>query len=552
MQNTLPTPRFVLGVLVVLVGLLVAIAAPVFVGSKPVYLDENLAPNTTLNDVWDAQRAFTRTSMAHQQAAPGAIVDVQAVTYRPVTMATLALTQGLTNRFAAHHVVSYALHVLTALLVALAVRRSGRPDWLAFAAAALVMAHPAMVEAWVWVSGRADLLGGLCLALLALTVPAKLGEKPWVRLVLGSAIVFVGALSKEAFMVIAPAVFLRGAFEKGVSGRVRLGMLVAVALPIAAAWSIRTSIVRDTTAIPIDLADVRAWLMRAPRLVSEASATLVLPWHRPMRTLALELLTSIGVTAGIGAAALGLSVASATVDRRWGLLLVLLASAVSVIPAAHVADTFWLGFDRFLYMPLVAIVIVFAESWESAPAPSVQVHTVALLLAGLLAAVSNLQATDYQSTKTLTAAISTARPNDPSGSILRASRQIQETYFEEGAHTLEIAPSTNVPAFEGRRATLYVQARRANIAVTIIDALIEDRPRDAYAAKDAIAIALMRSRWADLPGYARVAVQRRGARALSCIGLGGYSSRMKNAPVGDRRYYERARRILRCDQSMNH
>ena len=125
----LSTPRFAVGLALVLTVLAVIVSFSV-VGAKPVYLDDLLTDNSTLDRVDDVAAAFRRTSLDHQAGAGAGAVDIQAVSYRPITMATLAATQVAAGSLKAHHIVSLILHVLTALLVALAVRRSGRPDWL--------------------------------------------------------------------------------------------------------------------------------------------------------------------------------------------------------------------------------------------------------------------------------------------------------------------------------------------------------------------------------------------------------------------------------------
>jgi hypothetical protein len=388
------------------------VAAPLFVGGGWVYDDLQMVGNAAMDDAGDVLAVFARTSADYLGGAHEGGSETR--TWRPITMLTLVATHVVAPSPAAHHLVGWSLHVAAVALLLGADRR--RATWLSLAVGTFAL-HPALAEAWLYVNGRSDLVAGLCLVGLwrACRMPGRGG------LALVLLLSVAGALAKETFLCAAPFVLLarsrvRGRRSRTLLGLGALGLLTAIALAV---------FVRDEVGAggsAARLFDPRM-LARWPALVGLGAETLALPLPRPMRSLSHELgpaapLHLLALVVPIGAIAL---LARA---RKVRPILHVLGAIAALLPTVLVSDVFWLGFDRYLYMPAVLLVTACASELR-ALALSRRAALATLALVALLGLSTTLSGLAYRDQPSFQAALLEARPDDPAGHLMLAQARGQ-------------------------------------------------------------------------------------------------------------------------------
>jgi tetratricopeptide (TPR) repeat protein len=98
--------------------------------------------------------------------------------FHPLTSAVHMLAaQAFGLHAGAHHALSLLLHVMSAVLLALALNRLTRSWWKSLFVAALFAVHPLRVESVAWVSELKDVLSGFCFMLVLWTY-ARWAERP--------------------------------------------------------------------------------------------------------------------------------------------------------------------------------------------------------------------------------------------------------------------------------------------------------------------------------------------------------------------------------------
>ena len=107
----------------------------------------------------------------------------------------------------AHHLMSAALHALSAVLLFVALRRMTGHRWASALVAALFAVHPLRVESVAWASERKDVLSGLCFMLTLLSYAAYAARPGIARYALVVSAVAAGLLAKP-MMVTVPFVLL--------------------------------------------------------------------------------------------------------------------------------------------------------------------------------------------------------------------------------------------------------------------------------------------------------------------------------------------------------
>jgi protein O-mannosyl-transferase len=163
--------------------------------------------------------------------------------YLPVWFASYWIDHALFGRDpGGFHLVNLILHALSALLLGLVLRMNRVDPWLACAAAALFVVHPAATESVAWATERKGLLA-IALALGALLLGTSFCERGGPGRLVGAGLLFVLALFAKATVFVLPLLFivLRGlaAAEpaKGESGaeggsrrRIATGLFALLAL----------------------------------------------------------------------------------------------------------------------------------------------------------------------------------------------------------------------------------------------------------------------------------------------------------------------------------
>lgn len=340
-------------------------ASPGLMGSW-VYDDWWMQASPLYRHGGDIPATLTRTSTDYLRRAdqtPEERARERGGAYRPMTMLTLVTTHVVAPNPVAHHVVGYALHLLGAgmLFSALRGRRTADAahEVAAFGVASLYLLHPIGVEAYVWINGRSDVVAGVFLAALAwmLAASAASSDRALPRTpVAAAALVFLGGASKEtflpaaAFLILANMVGRPRAFVRSVVGGALAGaaILFVIRASVDAAsgggFANGRSVLGD--------ADLLRFLPRYACAALDSMLTLRGSTMDSLADLAMRpLSTSEWVVSGFAAFAVAGLVAARDVR---GLLLVVGAFAC-LAPTAVVSRAIWLGFDRYLYMPLLML-----------------------------------------------------------------------------------------------------------------------------------------------------------------------------------------------------
>jgi hypothetical protein len=406
-----------------------------------VYDDHAAATHPLAQHVSDAWLTFTRTSRDYM---PDVLNSAGGVWYRPLPGAVSIAVKTLISRTPfTQHALSLAVYLGSMALLCYAYAGA----WLRPVALSrvllpcLLMLHPANCEIYMWLGGLNDVSAGAALLGVFLLLRRRLYGAPSQARPLqdGTSLTLVllcGMLSKEPFYVAALCLIAahlvcdRGARADEPSFMERARRL----LPALAAYAVSTALSLTFRALatgPVAargasdmLLDFRI-LARIPRVLALGVETLLIPLPRPVRQLSWELAQpwSLASIAGL-AVALGLSAWALRVGYHRTLAL-LIAAAGSIAPAVIVADFFWLGFDRYVFIP--ALLVLMALSPAGVREPQAGATSGVLprwLLAGSVALSAWLVYCDhtiagvFHNDDAFAAGMITARPDDPTGYLI--------------------------------------------------------------------------------------------------------------------------------------
>ena len=284
--------------------------------------------------------------------------------YRPVTMFTLIGTHLLAPAPWLHHAVSWLLHAATSLLLFAVLRsqafaascaRNAINDVVAAALAALFFVHPVHVESYVWINGRSDLVAGLWLVLLALVLNqmSETQRRSSARLIVLGLVAFLGASSKLPFAIAAVAVWFAWATQRRAAQSRIAGTAITVGIVV--------HLVLRTIFAPFGgqlgasenvFLDPAIWLS-VPRLLGKGTQALVTFPAEAMQSLSWVLFGpwSTGDWFGL---AMALLIFSFLIYRRdWPGVAYWVGALLTLTPVVVVSGAFWMGFDRYLYMPSI-------------------------------------------------------------------------------------------------------------------------------------------------------------------------------------------------------
>jgi hypothetical protein len=257
-----------------------------------------------------------------------------------------------------------------------------------------------------------------------------------------AALLAFGALCKETFLVAAGFLVLAdlvaspaGAPAERRSPRARWSHGAPVLLGFAFAFALMrvlrahaaasAAAARGAGSIVLD----PGFWVRLPHVLALGLETLLVPAPRPMRALSWEFEQP---WTAAQAAALALAIALALWmlrAKRWDTLLLLAGAGASLAPTAIVAGYFWLGFDRYLYLPLILLLAALAphapalqariEARAAAARPALAVA--AASLTAWFAYATWTTATFFAGNAAFAGALISARPADPSGYLIGAA-----------------------------------------------------------------------------------------------------------------------------------
>jgi len=467
-------------------------SAPGLVGTW-VYDDLRMLDNERYDDLGDVGAVFAQHSGDYIEGGPPG--QSEGETYRPVTMITLVAVHAATGSPLAHHVLGWALHLATALLLWLALGRAcGGRDGVRRWLTALFALHPVGVEAYVWINGRSDLVAGAILA-LGVALLARFDDRRasmpprdaalWVGG--AAAVVLAGAASKETFL---PAVFAaglatwlrrreraRGARWPWLAG---LGALLGAGLYLLArAVVVDLELAAGTGTHALGDAGLWARLAQLEALGAHALITL-----RPAAMESLAWSTFRPATWGeiaAGVAALGALVALLRA-RDWGGVVYLLGAAVTLAPTVLVTRLLWLGLDRYLYLPLILVILAaaphaatLAERVDESVRRALAVAALGVLFAAVgSTALSSMQ---YRSQQAWIDNLVAQRPDDPTAHLFVARHLASEGRLAEARARIAQQPPPPWPAAVGIPQILLAgQLRDPALADRTFTTLLAEHP----------------------------------------------------------------------------
>jgi hypothetical protein len=494
-----------------LAALCVAIVAatyPAWTGSW-VYDDWFMLGNPSMDGAEDLLAAFGRSS-ADYLRADAAATHAGAVTYRPLSMLSLIVVQAFASDAAVlHHALSLALHLASVVLLFKTLRVGAGPR-VASLGALMFGLHPLGVEAYGWINGRSDALAGLAVALLAWALFTRAQRGVWVA---GPAALAAG-LSKETALLAVVGVALAsllplepGPWQLARPPRQHLAAALAclggVALAVAARATVLADFSKTTDSFWLtgDLAQALF------RLLGVAARSVLVPVPRTMLNLGHELAQPASALelALLGALAAVLTWLAWTRRARASVLLV--TAAAMVAPCALVRHAFWLGCDRYLYVPLLLGCLALAspalEARIAALRPALQGSAAAALAIALMLATLATSQSYHSQTDHMLAMIH-GRPEDPTGYLVGA-RWLWHADNEEGARTLiDRVPRRGLPPpVASQLATRLAEMGRTDEALAVVAAMEREHPRDLYVQFDVLAVQLDQGQLADAAARAR-------------------------------------------------
>lgn len=505
-----------------LLGVSIAIASvPAWTGSY-VYDDFRMRESRAMDGLEDLWLVFQRTSYDYFDQAVDEVVT--GATYRPLAHLTLIAVQVLGAGDALlHHLVSLAFHLTFVVGAYLALARRGSAA-LALLLTCVLGLHPLAVEAYGWINGRADVLSGASVAALAALSVAPARRSAAVLLVAAALCAAAAALAKETAILavltvaVASALPRRGLPSLG-EARAQLPVLAGSVLGVAGAIGLRAALVGLAQAGGVALAAQHGLAPRVARLFREALISIAVPLPRTMASLAWELsepLTTPELLLLLLAAA---GVVLLALTRHGRALLLLLGAAATLAPTVLVSSSFWCGFDRYLYMPLLLVALALVETPLGAKLSALGPRTLTIataVLALVLVVGTFFTARHYQSQAAFMASMIQLRPDDPSGYLFGAAWLAGAGQQDAAARMLESVPKRGLPRpLASALVTRLARSGRRDEAIVVLDDMAARYPDDPYALYDVVVTSIQRG---DLTRAFAAAERLRGYRGF-CDGV---------------------------------
>lgn len=354
-----------LGVFALLLVLLSLAATWVGLSGSWVGDDWHMVKNPFYTDWAELGAVFSRN------AADYLFGKEKAGPYRPVAMFTLIASHLLAPMPWLHHVVGWLLHVATSLLL-FAVLRSQGPaasvagndissttDRVAAGVAALFFLHPVNVESYVWINGRSDLLAGFWLVVLAflLSRMRRVPRPGNAHLFVLGLVTFLGASSKLPFAIAALSAWLAWSTwmpsvrTRRAGGAIAAG--IAVHLILRAVYAPFRGQLGASENV---FTDPRLW-STLPRLAGKGTDALLAFRAEAMQSLSWVLFGPWSTSEWLGLAIAMLFLTFLIHRRDLRGLAYCGGALLTLAPVVVVSGTFWLGFDRYLYMPAILLLL---------------------------------------------------------------------------------------------------------------------------------------------------------------------------------------------------
>lgn len=334
-------------------------------------------PAISFDFVWDDRPMMLQSDVIHDVSNLGAVFAHRTAyavnsaqhlhnhsglqTYRPLTIATFMLDSLMFGRAPwGFHLTSILLHMLVVLVVQVLARQlaPAAPAWVPVLAGAWFAVCPFLVEAYIWINGRSDVLATLFGALVVCVhLRARDASSPTHRVRLELLVAALGLaclLSKETGIAwLATLPLLPG--TRRPTWRTIVGGMIAPTAAVSTYAALRVSALEGLHVS----ADAQLWraIVIAPYVIVEALSEMLAPRYTTVRWLSFEL-RSVGVVGfSVGLIALIGLVGGAWAARKrvpslfYGVAL----SVVSLAPVALIAADGWPGFGRYVYTAAACI-----------------------------------------------------------------------------------------------------------------------------------------------------------------------------------------------------
>jgi hypothetical protein len=299
-----------------------------------------------------------------RNAASYLFVEDKVGPYRPATMLTLIATHLLAPEPWLHHAVSWLLHAATSLLLFVVLRGQvstasdadpATKDVVAAGLAALFFLHPVHVESYVWINGRSDLLAGFWLVALVFWLSQmKAAQRPrWAPLFALGLLAFLGASSKLPFAIAAVAAWLAWASRRPSAQSRWAGSAIAGGIAVHLVLrAVFAPFQGQLGASENVFADPDIW-SSVPKLVGKGAAALLSFRAEAMQSLSWVLFGPWSTSDWMGLAVVLLVLVFLICRRDGPGLAYAIGAILTMSPVAIVSGAFWMGFDRYLYIPAI-------------------------------------------------------------------------------------------------------------------------------------------------------------------------------------------------------
>ncbi|HEX6244001.1 MAG TPA: hypothetical protein VFZ61_23960 [Polyangiales bacterium] len=494
MRRISPDTLFLSALFVAIVGT----SAPALNGDY-IYDDWPMRDNARMDGWDDVLSVFGRSSDDYLGAR--AASHVGAVGYRPLSMLSLILVQVVFPRAPLpHHLVSLALHLCSAWLLFRLLRGLGssalaRPLTLVFAL------HPVGIEAYGWINGRSDALAALgVLWVASMLVSAPRPARAWG--VLGGTLLAVFAKETGLLAVVGLLGVALLPPRNGLppaSWRARLGLVAPGAIGLAVALLARVFALGDVQRTGMSLLSLPDLPRGVVRLVGVMLEALLVPAPRTMQNLGFLLAQPLSLTA-LALIVIALSASLWLVLRSaWQTLLLLATGVVMVLPSVMVRHAFWLGADRYFYVPLALFILALAftpraSAWLVSWSARAQA-LLGVMLALVLAPATYLTAETYRNQSEHILAMMRMRPADPTGFLIGA-RWLWHREQQTGAQQLlaRLPRSGLPPPLASQLATVLGEFGQTAEALRVVADMATRHPEDPFVQLDVVSVMLDQGR----------------------------------------------------------
>jgi hypothetical protein len=332
------------------------------------------------------------------------------------------------------------------------------------------------------------------------------------RVLLAGLGALLAGLSKETALFAALGVGLASLFPAGrvwqftKLGRAQLAPALASAAGVALALVARAAVLADMKKTADSLSLMHDLPRALARLLGVALGSVLLPTPRTMLNLGYRLAQP---SSALELALLGASaalVAWLAWTRRVRACVLISTAAAMVAPCVLVRHAFWLGCDRYLYVPLLLVCLALGapaiEERSAALRPSLRRAGAAAWLLALSLSTFATSQTYHGQTEHMLALIH-QRPGDPTGRLVGA-RWLWHAGNKDGARALidRVPRSGLPPPLASQLATRLGGMGRTREALAVVAEMERSHPDDPYVQLDVLAVQLDQGRISQAAAHA--------------------------------------------------